>query len=58
MAGLSLDRVTRLCNRVLADQLFQSLKVTGGSSGAWKKEGEAGRVVLLSPNQMTGSWSP
>ncbi|XP_032084289.1 exocyst complex component 3-like protein 2 [Thamnophis elegans] len=25
-AGLSLDRVTRLCNRVLADQLFQSLK--------------------------------
>ncbi|XP_070805821.1 exocyst complex component 3-like protein 2 [Pituophis catenifer annectens] len=26
LAGLSLDRVTRLCNRVLADQLFQSLK--------------------------------
>lgn len=31
LAGLSLDRVTRLCNRVLADQLFQSLKVTRGS---------------------------
>ncbi|KAK9394225.1 exocyst complex component 3-like 2 [Crotalus adamanteus] len=26
LAGSSLDRVTRLCNRVLADHLFQSLK--------------------------------
>ncbi|XP_070620499.1 exocyst complex component 3-like protein 2 isoform X2 [Erythrolamprus reginae] len=26
LAGLALDRVTRLCNRVLADQLFRSLK--------------------------------